>query len=96
VIERAELPNITVQVIPFAAGAHPAMDSTFTILEFKQPAVSNVVYVEGLVGDIYLERQADLDRYAHTFDHLRAMALSPKDSLAFIDTIGEEYRAAAS
>lgn len=96
VVERAALSNVTVQVIPFSAGAHPGMDSTFTILDFKEPAVSNVIYVEGLVGDIYLERQADLDRYAHVFDHLRATALGPKDSLEYIDTIGEEYRRAGT
>jgi hypothetical protein len=94
VIEAANLPNVTLQVLPFTAGAHPALDSAFTIMEFKEPAVSSVVYVEGLVGEIYLERQADLDRYCQVFDHLRAMALGPKDSIAFIDKIGGEYRAA--
>ena len=39
----------TLQVIPFGAGAHPAMESTFNILDFHEPTPS-VVYVEGLVG----------------------------------------------
>ena len=54
--------NIKIQVIPYGAGAHPAMDSTFNILEFAPP-VPKVVYVEGLVGYNYLDRTADIDRY---------------------------------
>jgi hypothetical protein len=57
--------------------------------------VSNVVYVEGLVGNLYLERPADLDRYRRVFDELRSRALSPERSAALIDKIGNEYRVPA-
>jgi transcriptional regulator with XRE-family HTH domain len=82
--EAAEQPNVTVQVIPFEFGAHPAMESNFSILNFDQTLVSDVVYVEGLVGNIYLERPADVERYRRVFSRLRRMALSPSDSEVLI------------
>ena len=45
--EAAKLPSVTIQVVPFAAGAHPAMDNMFDILEFRESALPSVVYVEG-------------------------------------------------
>jgi Domain of unknown function (DUF5753) len=53
VIEVSELPNVAVQVLPFGIGAHPALDSTFILLEFDA-RVPGVVYVEGLVGHLYV------------------------------------------
>lgn len=82
-IEAASEPKITIQVIPYEAGYHPALDSIFSILEFAED-VPSVVYVEGLVGSIYLERQEDLDRYQQVFDRLSVIALSPEDSVALM------------
>ena len=83
IISVAYYPNVTIQVLPYKAGAHPAMESDLTILSFEGSAPS-VVYVEGLVGQIYLERQADVERYEQVFGRLRALASSPKDSIAII------------
>ena len=68
-IEATGIYQVTIQVIPYSAGAHAAMDSTFTIMEFAD-RVPNVVYVEGLVGWIYIERPQDVARYEQVFDHL--------------------------
>jgi transcriptional regulator with XRE-family HTH domain len=73
-------PNVTVQVLPFSVGAHPALDSTFIMLEFAPP-VPGVVYVEGLVGQIYLERPQEFEKYARVFDRLTQMSLSPENSV---------------
>jgi transcriptional regulator with XRE-family HTH domain len=89
-IESSTQPNVTIQVIPYSAGAHPAMDSTFNILEFGS-SVPSVVYVEGLVGWVYLERPQDIDRYQQVFDHLRTVALSPQESIRLMARIGAEY-----
>lgn len=62
VVEAASLPNVNIRVLPYDAGVHGALDSTFIILEFSEP-VSGVVYVDGLVGQIYLEREQDVQRY---------------------------------
>lgn len=72
--------NISVQVMPYGVGAHPALDSTFILLEFAPP-VPGVVYVEGLVGQIYLERPQDVERYQRIFAELTATAMSPEKSV---------------
>lgn len=79
-IEIAALPNVTIQVIPFEAGAHAALDSNFAILDFAAP-VGSVVYVEGLLGIFYLDRPEHVKRYQLVFDALRATALSREGSI---------------
>jgi transcriptional regulator with XRE-family HTH domain len=88
-VEVSKQPNVTIQIIPYIAGAHPAMDSVFNILEFADP-VPSVVYVEGLVGWIYVERPQDIDRYQQVFEHLRTVALSPQESIELLVRIGAE------
>lgn len=90
----AQRPNVTIQIIPFSAGAHPAMESTFDILEFDGMTPS-VVYVEGLAGNMYLERLPDLQRYEQVFDHLHHLALSPQDSIELLAETAEQYDRAA-
>jgi transcriptional regulator with XRE-family HTH domain len=89
-IDRAALPNVTLQVISFETGAHPGMDSTFTLLELPG-GVSDIVYIEGLVGNLYQESPTDLTRYRRAFDQLRAIALSPRDSLARIAVMAKTH-----
>jgi transcriptional regulator with XRE-family HTH domain len=82
-VVRSRRPNITVQVIPLSAGAHPGMDSSFEILHLEE--VSDVVHVEGLVGTFFLQNAGDLVRYRRAFDQLRAIALSPRDTRTLVD-----------
>ena len=85
-------PNVAMQVIPYEAGAHPAMDSTFNILDFAG-SVPSVVYVEGLSGWNYLERPADIVRYQAVFNELRRLSLSEEKSLELIAKVGKSYKA---
>ena len=82
-IEAAEQGTTTLQVIPFSAGAHAGTTGSFVILSFPE-AVPDIVYVETLAGDIYLEQHGDVDRYNIAFDRLLAMAMSPDESLRLI------------
>ena len=91
-IELTQLPNVTLQVIPFSTGAHPAMDSTFNILEFAD-AVPGVVYVEGLVGWVYMKRSRDIERYARVFERLRRVALPPDESVGIIKEAAARHKA---
>jgi transcriptional regulator with XRE-family HTH domain len=90
-IEAASQPNITIRVISLESGAHPAMDSNFNILDIDG-AASSVVYVEGLVGWIYLERPQDIARYREVFERLLAASLSPRESIELMSAIAERYR----
>jgi len=96
ILHAAELPNVTVRVIPYDAGAHPAMDSTFNFLEFDDPSVPDIVYVEGLVGNLYVERESDLVRYREALHFLASSALDSESSLESIRKIGEAFAAAAA
>ena len=91
-VEVAGLPNITVRVISLDSGAHPAMDDNFNFLEFD--AAPSVVYVEGLVGWIYLERPQDLARYKEVFENLLAVSLGPQESIELLSAVGARYKKA--
>lgn len=93
IIEMSRLPNVTLQVISYAAGAHPAMDSTFNILEFAG-SVPSVVYVEGLVGWVYLKRPRDIERYTQVFERLCTMALTAQESAELIEKIAAHHKSA--
>jgi transcriptional regulator with XRE-family HTH domain len=82
--ERAALPHVTIQVLPFSAGAHAGMEGPFLILGFPEQADPDVVYVDNTTAGIYLEELAEILRYTLMFDHLRAAALGPDDSLTRI------------
>jgi transcriptional regulator with XRE-family HTH domain len=89
-LAQAALPNVAVQVIPFAGGAHPAMGRPFLILVFPERVDTDVVYLEDLTSALYLEDVAEVDRYNVFFNHLRATALSFDDSAALITSVLKE------
>ena len=91
IIEVARLPKVILQVIPLSVGAHPGLQSNFVILEFSKAEVNDVVYVEGAVGNIYLESAADLARYKRMLSRLQSIALSQEDSIAMIAIIAKTY-----
>lgn len=91
IIEAARLPKVTFQIVPLDVGAHPGLMSNFVILEFNKPEVNDVVYVEGAVGNIYLESAADLERYRRILSRLQAIALDPEGSAAKVARIAEAY-----
>jgi transcriptional regulator with XRE-family HTH domain len=92
-IELADDPHadVAVQVLPFASGANPAMESTFNLLKFVQPEPP-IVYVEGLSGWMYLERPEDVSRYEQVFGRLQEIALTPEESVQFMTTISSAYK----
>jgi transcriptional regulator with XRE-family HTH domain len=90
VLEMAARPNVEIQVLPYDLGAHPAMESNFVIIELPAPA-SDVVFVEGLIGSVYLDREYDLDRYHSVFERLQAIALDPKETADLLASLCSDY-----
>jgi transcriptional regulator with XRE-family HTH domain len=88
--QMAGQPNVTVQVLPFTAGAHPAMLGSFTLMQFPDPADKDVVYLEAETGALYLEKPQDVDRYSLMIDYLRAQALGPAESRALIAQLAQQ------
>jgi hypothetical protein len=83
-IDALVLPNITVQVLPFAAGANAGLNGEFTIIGFSEPIDPDIVYIENAALDSYLEDDHTVGRYRVLFDRLRDQALSPRESAAFL------------
>jgi hypothetical protein len=90
ILQTAALPNVVVQVLPYEAGFHPAVESNFTILALANPA-PDVVFVEGLIGSNYLDRPDDLKKYREIFDRLQSIALNPKDTADLIANLHAVY-----
>jgi transcriptional regulator with XRE-family HTH domain len=81
-LEAAEAPNVTFQMIPYDKGAHPGMSGSFVHMDFDDPLDPELVYIDTLAGDLFLEADADIRRYKTMFEHLRAVALSPRETSA--------------
>src|SRR6266545_4100419 len=67
-IEATKLPNVTLQVLPFGAGAHPAMVDAFSVLRFADQDLPDIVYLEHLTNALYLDRRDDVDQYLHVME----------------------------
>ncbi|AUS78026.1 XRE family transcriptional regulator [Actinoalloteichus sp. AHMU CJ021] len=89
-LEKAELDNVTIQVLPFSAGVHSSLGTAFTTLSFPDDE-GDVVYLETLSKGLYIEVAEDVARYNEIFDHLRDTALSPGDSASLIQRLIDEF-----
>jgi hypothetical protein len=86
-LEASELPNVTVRVVPYEAGALPSATNKFIILSFATLALPDVVFIEGLTGDLYIERKEDTDIYSNAFRALDRLAASPGETRGIITAI---------
>src|SRR6266567_1874110 len=69
-IEMAEHPAVTLQILPFNAGGHPALGGPFTILRFAEPDLRDVVYIEQLTSALYLDKATEVDSYLEVMEQL--------------------------
>jgi transcriptional regulator with XRE-family HTH domain len=88
--ERSEQPGVTIQVVPFERGAHAAAGGSFTLLRFSEPDVPDIVYLEQLASALYLDKQADVERYAEAMTKLTVAALTPAASTDFLAMLARE------
>lgn len=79
-----KLPNVTIQVLPFTAGAHPASGTNFILLGFPDQADPDVVFTENLVGFSILEDAEDLRPFKLAFSRVLGEALSTRQSARLI------------
>ena len=80
-----------VQIIPYEVGAYGAHDSNFVYLEFAGTKLPDLVFVEGLVSHLYMERPDELERYREALEYLRDDALNPRDSAKKIEEIRDKF-----
>ncbi|GAQ58809.1 helix-turn-helix domain-containing protein [Streptomyces acidiscabies] len=83
-VELSELSNVTLQVLPFSAGAYRGGPYPFMIYRFPKPSVMEVVSLENHMGQSYLEKPSDIKYYGEAFDRLCSVASSPLQSQSLI------------
>jgi transcriptional regulator with XRE-family HTH domain len=88
--EVADLPHVTVQVMPFGTGAHAAAGGSFTVLHFDGDGLPDVVYLEQLTSALYLDSRDDLEHYTAIMNEVTAGALTPVRTATLLAEISEE------
>ncbi|MGH4033706.1 helix-turn-helix domain-containing protein [Actinomycetota bacterium Odt1-20B] len=88
--ELTQLPNVTMQVLPFAAGACQGGMLPFLLYGFPAPTELEVVLLESFTSHVYLDSAEDTQHYTNAFDHIRATALSPLESETLIKKTASE------
>ena len=86
-LDLAQRPNITIQVMPFQAGGHSAAGGAFSILRFAEPDLPDVVYLEQLTSALYLDKPEVVDSYLKVMERVCMEAATPADSLEAIAVI---------
>jgi hypothetical protein len=83
-MEASSRPNVTLQVLSFATGAHRALSGSFTVLEFFDEAEPPLVYSEGLTGGVIGSDPNDVRVHCESFEAVCAMALNQEESRGMI------------
>jgi transcriptional regulator with XRE-family HTH domain len=89
-IQAAGQPQVTIQVMPFAAGWHPALYGMFNIFRFPVAQLPDIVYTEALTGAYYLDKPDESARYTEALDRLCAQAASPERTVTILGEIAKE------
>ncbi|MEU6353881.1 helix-turn-helix transcriptional regulator [Streptomyces sp. NPDC047072] len=90
ILEVSELEHVSVDVVPFTAGAHVGVCAPFTYFRFEEPELPDIVYTEILSGAMYLDQRSDVA--AHLEAHSRMSLLtSDADSRALLNRMRKEY-----
>jgi len=89
-IDASKLPNVTLQVLPFAGGAHSAMVGAFSILRFADRELPDVVYLEHLTNAVYLDKRAEVERYLDVMELLCVDSQPPAKTVELLTRILNE------
>jgi Domain of unknown function (DUF5753)/Helix-turn-helix domain len=88
-IDVTDLPSVTLQVLQYGAGAHPAMVGAFSILRFPNQELPDVVYLEHLTNALYLDKPQDVDQYAYVMASVIVDSTPPE---ATVEVLSEMLR----
>ena len=86
-VDTAQSPNVTIQILPLDFGEHLFLGGPAALLEFRETTHLDVVYLEGLAGDYYEEQPSEVARYREEFERLGAGALDHRMSLKMIESL---------
>jgi transcriptional regulator with XRE-family HTH domain len=88
-IEAAEEPNVTLQVLPFALGGHPGLDGPFIVMDFAR--AKPVAYLDHKISGLFMEEDAQVTFFRHQADRLAEVALNPAESVDFVARLVHEH-----
>jgi transcriptional regulator with XRE-family HTH domain len=86
-IEATTLPNVSLQVVPFGAGAHAAMVGAFSVLRFAEQDLPDVVYLEHATNAQYLDKPEDVEEYAHIMSSVAVRAAAPDQTTQLLSDL---------
>ncbi|MCX5405890.1 helix-turn-helix domain-containing protein [Streptomyces sp. NBC_00335] len=92
-VEKAHLPNIHIQVLPFRVGAAHGVGGAFNILSFAEQGALDVGYTESVAATVWAEGAEANERFRRAFDRLSRLSLAPHDSVNLIDAICKGFQA---
>ncbi|MEU0955374.1 helix-turn-helix transcriptional regulator [Streptomyces niveus] len=89
-LDVSELAHVSLDIVPFTAGAHVGACAPFTYFRFEEPELPDIVYSELLCASVYLDQRADV--VSHLEAHSRmALLTSSEDSRALLNRMRKEY-----
>ena len=89
-IDMCEHPHVTLQILPFSAGAHRAMGGPFTILRYTEPDLRDVVYIEQLTSALYLDKPTEVDAYLEVIEEVCLQAEPAARTPGFLKMVLEK------
>jgi transcriptional regulator with XRE-family HTH domain len=89
-VTAAERPKVTIQVLAYAQGAHAGLDGRFTIMSFPESVDPDIAYVEGTMGDVYVESAEAITQHRNRFERIASEALDPAQSVQLIAEAAKE------
>jgi transcriptional regulator with XRE-family HTH domain len=89
-LELAEVPSVTIQVLPFSSGGHAAAGGPFTVLRFAERDLPDIVYLEQLTSAMYLEKRPEVEVYLRTMERITVQAETPRASKDLLRSLLDE------
>lgn len=89
-LEVSSRPNVTIQVLPFAAGAHMGLDGSFVLLGFSHADDPDMAYTENLGGGTYSESEVSLARFRMAWGGVTDAALPLEESMEVLSILATE------
>jgi transcriptional regulator with XRE-family HTH domain len=86
----ADLPNVTIRVVPFTAGLHPGMKGPFKVIEFDDEPDEDVTFLEGPRGDFISDDPEETKSYLETFKRITQIALGESESVGLLHKVAGE------
>ncbi|QNP75859.1 helix-turn-helix domain-containing protein [Streptomyces roseirectus] len=88
--DMAQQSNVSLQVLPYHAGAHPGMTSAFSVVSFAEPGALDVVHVDTTSSTLWLESDTDADHHNGLFERIARLSLAQRNSVKLIEGIMKE------